>query len=156
MMMREGRAGVRVSPRRASPKCHFVLTSLHHACHSSPVERIVFPLIVCISFSSLLSLPGNKSGVVVELHEPTQPVYNEFSDNAIFATYVVAGMSVLSLATLVGVRIVKTLIKQGRCIDVMAGCAGGFRRGGARKPVDPAMMAEDDDNDGIVTDYVQA
>lgn len=107
---------------------------------------------------SLLSFPGKtQSGVVVELHEPTQPVYNEFSDNAIFATYVVAGMSVLSLATLVGVRIVKTLIKQGRCIDAMGSCVGRFRPGGARKPVDPAMMAaEDDDNDGIVTDYVQA
>ncbi len=97
-----------------------------------------------------------QSGVVTELHEPTQPVYNEFSDNAIFATYVVAGLSVLSLMTLVGVRIIKTLMKYGRCIDVrpqdLLVCASRFRRG-KREP-DDVPMAEDDD--AIVTDYVHA
>jgi hypothetical protein len=97
-----------------------------------------------------------QSGVATELHEPTQPVYNEFSDNAIFATFVVAGLSVLSLMTLVGVRIVKTLMKHGRCIDVrpqdLLTCTSRFRRG-KREP-DEVPMAEDDD--GIVTDYVHA
>lgn len=50
-------------------------------------------------------------GVAIELHAPTQPIYNEFSDGAILATQVVAGLATLVLATLLGVRVMKTVIK---------------------------------------------
>ncbi len=59
-------------------------------------------------------------GVAVELRDPTQPVYNQFSDAVILSTQIVAGMGATALATLVGVRLVKTAIKWnwlGRAIE---------------------------------------
>lgn len=50
-------------------------------------------------------------GVAAELRSPSQPIYNEFSDRAILATQIVAGVAALILATLLSVRVSKTLIK---------------------------------------------
>ena len=51
-------------------------------------------------------------GVAAELRSPTQPIYNEFSDDAILATQAAAGAAALVLATSLGVRVVKTVIKR--------------------------------------------
>jgi hypothetical protein len=51
-------------------------------------------------------------GVAVELRDPTQPVYNQFSDAVILATQIVAGLGAAALATLVSIRLVKTAIKR--------------------------------------------
>lgn len=112
----------------------------------------VSPSKIHINFPIFFFLTPNQkqSGVVTELHEPTQPVYNEFSDNAIFTTYIVAGVSVLSLMTIVGVRVVKTLIKQDRLPQDLITCGGRFRRGGNEHT---DALGEDDE---IVTDYVHA
>lgn len=60
-------------------------------------------------------------GVAIELHAPTQPIYNEFSDGAILTTQIVAGMATLILATLLGVRVMKTMIKHNlfNCGDAL-------------------------------------
>lgn len=51
-------------------------------------------------------------GVAFELRDPTQPVYNQFSDAVILSTQIVAGMGATALATLVSIRLVKTAIKR--------------------------------------------
>ena len=51
-------------------------------------------------------------GVAVELRDPTQPVYNSFSDAVILSTQIVAGMGATALSTLVGIRLVKAAIKR--------------------------------------------
>lgn len=59
-------------------------------------------------------------GVAFELRDPTQPVYNQFSDAVILSTQIVAGMGATALATLVGIRLVKTAIKRnwlGRLVE---------------------------------------
>jgi len=60
-------------------------------------------------------------GVAIELHTPSQPIYNEFSDGAILTTQIVAGVATLILATLLGVRVMKTMIKHNmfHCGDVL-------------------------------------
>lgn len=84
-------------------------------------------------------------GVAVELRDPTQPVYNQFSDAVILSTQIVAGMGATALATLVGVRLVKTAIKRnwlGRVVEKL-NCGKG----------------KDDDleeDGGISTGYVHA
>jgi hypothetical protein len=92
--------------------------------------------------------------MATELHKPTQPVYNKFSDNDIFTTYIMAGLSILLLMTLVGVCIVKTLMKHGRCIDVqtqdLLACTSRFCRG-KREPNDVLMAKV---NNVIMTDYI--
>jgi len=60
-------------------------------------------------------------GVAIELRTPTQPIYNEFSDGAILTTQIIAGVATLILATLLGVRVTKTMIKHNilNCGDVL-------------------------------------
>lgn len=64
-------------------------------------------------------------GVAVELHSPTQPIYNAFSDSAILATQVVAGVATTTLATVLGVRVTKTMIKGN-----LFTCGGRLSEGG--------------------------
>lgn len=60
-------------------------------------------------------------GVSVELFSPSQPIYNEFSDAAILATQIVAGVATLVTVTLLAVRVVKTMIKDNlfKCVDAL-------------------------------------
>lgn len=74
-------------------------------------------------FMLLWKIPGQKFygvgislvwyllGVAIELHEPTQPIYNEFSDGDILTTQIVAGIASTVLMTMWGVRVMKTMIK---------------------------------------------
>ena len=79
-------------------------------------------------------------GVAAELRTPTQPIYNEFSDDAILATQAAAGAAALVLATSLGVRVVKTVIKR----DVPGRAEPGEGDAGAAE------------EDGIGTSYVRA
>ena len=92
-----------------------------------------------------ISLVWYLLGVAIELHEPSQPIYNEYSDMAILATQIVAGVCSLVLMTLLGVRVMKTMIKHNlfNCV-----CALG---GG--KSVD---SEDSDDHLEISTGYVHA
>lgn len=70
--------------------------------------------------------------MAAELRSPTQPIYNEFSDDAILATQAAAGAAALVLATSLGVRVVKTVIKRdvpGRA-EPGEGDAGAAEEGG--------------------------
>lgn len=75
------------------------------------------------SYGAGLALVWYLLGVAIELGAPTQPIYNEFSDGAILATQVVAGVASLVLATLLGVRVMKTMIKHNvlNCADALDG-----------------------------------
>ena len=81
--------------------------------------------------------------MAIELHTPTQPIYNEFSDNAILTTQIVAGVATLILMTLLGIRIMKSMIKSNlfNCVEVLGG--------GDRSVVS-------DGEEEISTDYVHA
>lgn len=92
-----------------------------------------------------ISLVWYLLGVAIELHEPSQPIYNEYSDMAILTTQIVAGVCSLVLMTMLGVRVMKTMIKHNlfNCV-----CALG---GGQ------SMVSEDsDDHLEISTGYVHA
>lgn len=84
-------------------------------------------------------------GVAVELREPSQPIYNAFSDAAILTTQVVAWISTTILASVLGVRAMKTAIKYN-----LFNCMG--RLGGA--DLDASTATEEED--GLATDYVAA
>mmetsp|Transcript_35184 Transcript_35184/g.74315 ORF Transcript_35184/g.74315 Transcript_35184/m.74315 type:complete len:391 (+) Transcript_35184:812-1984(+) len=81
-------------------------------------------------------------GVSIELHTPSQPIYNEFSDRAILTTQVVALLSTLMLLTMLGVRVMNTFINKNlfNCVDTLGG--GGDR----------SVVSEED----VGTDYVHA
>lgn len=83
-------------------------------------------------------------GVCVELHSPSQPIYNEFSDETILMTQIVAGMAALATVTLLAVRVAKTFIK-GNMIDVCGSTCGGSTRADSTR-----------DEDELDTDYVHA
>ena len=88
--------------------------------------------------------PSTQLGVAIELHSPTQPIYNEFSDGAILTTQVVAGVATLILVTLLGVRVMKTAIKHNvlNCVDALDG--------------DKSVVSEGDGTGEISTGYVHA
>jgi len=92
-----------------------------------------------------ISLVWYLLGVTTELHEPTQPIYNAFSDGAVLTTQIVAGVASTVLMTLLGVRVMKTMIKHNLLNF-------GGRLGGDRSVCNSAM----DDEGEIATDYVQA
>lgn len=92
-----------------------------------------------------ISLVWYLLGVAMELHEPSQPIYNEYSDMALLATQIVAWVSTLVLMTLLGVRVMKTMIKHN-----LFNCVGAL--GGGQ-----SVVSEDsDDHLEISTGYVHA
>ncbi|EED87363.1 predicted protein [Thalassiosira pseudonana CCMP1335] len=50
-------------------------------------------------------------GVAVELHSPTQPIYNEFSDSQILITQILAALASTVLSSMLALRMIKTMIK---------------------------------------------
>jgi len=106
-------------------------------------------------FMLLWKIPGQKFygvgislvwyllGVTIELHEPTQPIYNEFSDGSILTTQIVAGVASTVLMILLGVRVMKTMIKHN--LFTFSGRLGG----------DKSDVSTVDDG-GITADYVHA
>lgn len=84
-------------------------------------------------------------GVAVELHEPSQPIDNEYSDNQIVLTQGVAGLSATILAAVLSLRVVKTIIKNRRLYRLPCGSLE-----------DSASGDMQDGENGIATDYVQA
>lgn len=72
-------------------------------------------------------------GVAVELHSPTQPIYNEFSDSQILITQILAALASTVLSSMLALRMIKTMIKRN-----LFNCLGSV---------------EDDE---ISTDYVHA
>ena len=81
-------------------------------------------------------------GVAIELHAPTQPIYNQFSDMSILATQIVALIAATVMMTMLGVRVMKTMINYN-----IFNCAG--RLGGG----DQSVATEEDE---ISTGYVHA
>ena len=77
-------------------------------------------------------------GVAVELQAPTQPIYNQFSDEQIMVTQILAALTSTVLSSLLALRMIKTGIKSN-CMG-MAACQG------------KDGMMEDD----ITTGYVHA
>ena len=86
-------------------------------------------------------------------------------------TYVISGVTTLALMTIVGIRVVKTLIKHGRCGDdspIMMSCSTWRRRnkggtgGSTAGSVDDAVIIDEDDDevvvvvDSFVTPYLRA
>jgi len=63
-------------------------------------------------------------GVATELSNPTQPIYNEFSDREILFTQMVAYLATTVLMTILCVRIMKSAIKINlfNCVGKLAGC----------------------------------
>lgn len=104
-----------------TPSCHLVLAN------------IGLVLLTCVGcwkrqfYGVTVALVWYFLGVVVELHTPAQLIYNEFSKNAILATQVMAGVASLILLTVMGVRVVKMVIKnnEGRNTSVVSGGEGG-------------------------------
>lgn len=120
----------------------FVLSlSLHYGTTFGPYISVFHTHSWCIYSCLYLS---TQLGVAIELHEPTQPIYNEFSDGAILTTQIVAGVAATVLMTLLGVRVMKTMIKHN-----LFNCVG--RLGGG----DNASVATDEDG-GISANYVHA
>ncbi len=97
----------------------------------------VFQLFSFLSTSPLFL----QLGVAIELHSPTQPIYNQFSDMAIRATQIVALIAATVLMTMLGVRVMKTMINYN-----IFNCAR--RLGG-----DQSVATEEDE---ISTGYVHA
>mmetsp|Transcript_8278 Transcript_8278/g.17726 ORF Transcript_8278/g.17726 Transcript_8278/m.17726 type:complete len:477 (+) Transcript_8278:481-1911(+) len=96
-------------------------------------------------------------GVAVELHTPSQPIYNEFTDEQITATQATAAVASTIFFILFFIRMIKSIIKRN-----LFGCVGWKIRGAA------ADDDEEDEDDiaGVVeaggaggeirTGYVQA
>lgn len=61
-------------------------------------------------------------GVAVELQAPTQPIYNQFSDEQITVTQILAALTSTVLSSLLALRMIKTGIKSN-CMG-MAACQG--------------------------------
>ena len=87
--------------------------------------------------------------MAIELREPTQPIYNEFSDGAILATQIVALVATTLLMTMLGVRVMKTMIKHN-----LFNCAG--RLGGGRNNDNDNSVVSEEVDGGIGADYVHA
>lgn len=85
-------------------------------------------------------------GVATELHNPTQPIYNEFSDKEILFTQVVAYLATTVLMTVLCVRLMKSAININ-----MFNCVGKLT-GGCHDDTG----TEDITDDNIITDYVHA
>ena len=70
-----------------------------------------------------ISLVWYLLGVAIELREPSQPIYNEYSDMAILATQIIAVPCSFVLMTLLGVRVMKTMIKRNlfNCVCALGG-----------------------------------
>lgn len=62
-------------------------------------------------------------GVAIELQNPTQPIYNEFSDAQISTTQIMAGLASTLLSSLMAVRMIKTMIKRNM-FNCMGACQG--------------------------------
>lgn len=109
-------------------------------------------------FMILWKIPGRKLygagaslvwyllGMAIELHTPTQPIYNEYSDNAILTTQIVATVATTVLMILLGVRVNKTMIKYNvfDCVGTFGGCE------------DNESVVSEDKDGGISADYVHA
>lgn len=81
-------------------------------------------------------------GVTIELQDPTQPIYNAYTDAGILTTQIVAGVSTTILMTMLGVCFNKTMIKYNvfNCANALGGNAD-------------SVFTEEDE---MSTDYVHA
>jgi len=95
-------------------------------------------------------------GVAVELHTPSQPIYNEFTDEQITATQATAAVASTIFFIMFFIRMIKSIIKRN-----LFGCVGWKIRGAAAEEEE-----DEDDIAGVVeaggaggeirTGYVQA
>lgn len=81
-------------------------------------------------------------GVVIELCDPTQRIYNMFSDRAILTTKIMAALATTALMTLLGVRVMNTMTKKN--LWGLGALLGG------------KSVANEEDDEEISTDYVHA
>lgn len=86
-------------------------------------------------------------GVANELRSPSQPIYNEFTDEQITLTQAMAAIASTVLLTMLAVRMIKTVIKRN-----LFNCFGNS---------DGSVVSDDDDDDvvevgAISTGYVAA
>lgn len=86
-------------------------------------------------YGSAISMVWFLIGIAVELQNPTQPIYNQFSDGQIMSTQILAGLASTLLSSLMALRMIKTIIKS------MGACQGN-----------DSVDGEED----ITTDYVHA
>lgn len=99
-----------------------------------------------------ISLVWYLLGVAIELHDPTQPIYNAYTDGAILTTQIVAGVCTTLLMTMLGVRVTKTMIKYNvfNISGLLLRVGGG---GGGNGGADTSVFSEESE---ISTGYVHA
>ena len=91
-------------------------------------------------YGSAISMVWFLIGIAIELQNPTQPIYNQFSDGQITSTQILAGLASTLLSSLMALRMIKTIIKRNMW-NCMGACQGN-----------DSVDGEED----ITTDYVHA
>ncbi len=89
--------------------------------------------------------------MAIELHTPSQPIYNEFTDEQITATQATAAVASTIFFIMFFIRMIKTIIKRN-----LFGCLGWKGRGAVDEEDEDDIAGDVEAGGEIRTGYVQA